>query len=123
MRKFNVGDFVVVDNKKSTYYNELGKIVDSFYEKTAKRTIYKVHLDEGEAYLPAKDLILSLDRTVPDYDDSYDSCSGPLVFSRNNINQFIEKVQFFVTEARVNLDAIEGVIDSFREDSDFNDEQ
>lgn len=113
MRKFNVGDFVVVDNKKSIYYNELGKIVDLFYEKTAKRTIYKVHLDEGEAYLPAKDLILSLDRTIPKSE----------YYNSEPINQLIEKVQFYITETRVNLDAIEGVLDAFREDSDFNDEQ
>ena len=118
MRKFNVGDFVVVNNKRSVYFNELGKVVNLFYEKRAKRTIYAIELEKGGparaalrcTYLTAKDLILSLDRTIPKSE----------YYNSEPINQLIEKVQFYITETRVNLDAIEGLLDRFREDSDFD---
>lgn len=114
MRKFNVGDFVVVDNKRSVYFNELGKVVNLFYEKRAKRTIYAIELEKGgRTYLTAKDLILSLDRTIPKSE----------YYNSEPINQLIEKVQFYITETRVNLDAIEGLLDRFREDSDFDYEE
>lgn len=106
MRKFNVGDFVVVDNKRSVYFNELGKVVNLFYKKRAKRTIYAIELEKGgRTYLTAKDLILSLD------------------YNSEPINQLIEKVQFYITETRVNLDVIEGLLDRFREDSHFDYEE
>src|SRR5574343_574078 len=105
MRKFNVGDFVVVENKRSVYFNELGKVVNSIYE---------IELEKGgRTYLTAKDLILSLDRTIPKSE----------YYNSEPINQLIEKVQFYITETRVNLDAIEGLLDRFREDSDFDYEE
>jgi hypothetical protein len=105
MRKFNFGDFVVVDNKSSMHYDELGKVVDLFYERDRKRTVYCVSFNNSEkpqAYFYSTDLILSIDKTTPT--------------ELSDIGQLIEKVEFLVAEARTNLDAIEGVLDKFRDD-------